>query len=192
MRHALRVALIWRQTVFSERTFAAPSERRRVRIGESLRSHFPLGGEGMPKRHDLFVRTDFGYRLDLLPGMGGKLVHGGLALELDEAGPRSREITPGDWGLVRWREVTLFFEFVRPDRRPPGRPSWRTLPRPLLACLVTSLVLQLAVVTLAQATSGERLAAPSRTGWVDAVMRIDPGDGAGAAEPIQPPVDVAP
>ena len=112
---ALRVALVWNGTVMQEHTLNVPSELARVTIGEKRSNTFVLSGAGAPETFDLFRHARDGYDLDLLSGMTGKLLLGGTESKVEDRVGQSHRVGQGDWGVIHYLDVTIFFQYVDAD-----------------------------------------------------------------------------
>jgi len=117
-RQALRVALVWNGTVMQERTLNVPSERARVTIGELRSNTFVLSGSDTPETFDLFKQDPSGgYTLNLLKGMSGKLNIGGTDIQAEDRSGGSLNVHTGDWGVINYHGVSIFFQYVDADER---------------------------------------------------------------------------
>lgn len=150
----LRVAVLWNGTIIREEVFFEPTN---VTIGEDLASTFVVPtatAANMPTRITLFRKDRKGrYEIGLMPQMTGRIKIQSEQLPLDQyvakhAGGAPLHFVPieaGDWGVVNVGELSLFFQFVRPEE-PIKRKSLAALPWDLAATTTLSAVVQVAFI----------------------------------------------
>lgn len=119
----LRVAVLWQGKMIKETTF---TEKRDITIGEGATSDFVVPGafDGA-KAYPLFkVDPKGNYSVALTREMKGRVHLDGVVSPIDEfvkkhtgdhSGANYQAITKGDWGVLEFGKVELFFQFVRPD-----------------------------------------------------------------------------
>jgi hypothetical protein len=157
----LRVALLWNGAVVRERVLTTPAD---VLIGEDADCDFvlPTGDlPALPPRLTLFRADEWGrYALALVPGFRGALTVQALAGRADHppdaplfggpspAGVVHVPLDEDDWGIFQVGDLSLWFQFVGPPERVPGRIADR-LPLDLMGTTALSAVLQVAVLLAA-------------------------------------------
>ena len=129
-RARVRVALLWYDTIISERVCAP---RDPVTVGAEAGTDVPLPGSLGVGRHTLLEPIGDGYALTPTPGM---------------TNATSRELTVGDRGLLRMGEVALFYEYDHPDRLP-RRAPWRATEPGALGSLIAAVALHFGVLVAA-------------------------------------------
>ncbi|MFH1532156.1 MAG: hypothetical protein ABIK09_15635, partial [Pseudomonadota bacterium] len=118
----LRVALLWKGTIIREEVL---SEGKTLTVGEDLKNYFPLETDfrSLPMFKYKSGRKNHVYELALLKEMDGKLHLGGADMDVSQAirtktsntaAANSVEIRDGDWGVFKFGEVQLFFQFTQP------------------------------------------------------------------------------
>jgi len=118
----LRVALLWKGTIIREEVL---SEGKTLTVGEDLKNYFPLESDfrSLPMFKYKGGRKNHLYELALRKEIEGKLRIGGEDMDVAEAiraktsntaDENSVEIRDGDWGVFKFGEVQLFFQFTRP------------------------------------------------------------------------------
>lgn len=150
----LRVAVLWNGTIIREEVFFEPTN---VTVGEDLGSTFVLptsSAANMPQRLLLFRKDRRGrYEVGLMRQMSGRIKLQSEQAGIDEYMARHGSgesvhyvpIESGDWGVVNIGELSLFFQFVRPEERI-RRQALATLPWDLAATTMLSAVVQVAFI----------------------------------------------
>ena len=120
----LRVALLWNGTIIQERVLTEPGN---VTIGEDLRNTFILPAEKLPKKYPLFLGNRKGqYKVGLRSDLEGKVTIRGTTASIAEyvaqhtgaaSGTNYVDIELGDWGIVNFGQLSLFFQFIQPEER---------------------------------------------------------------------------
>ena len=119
----LRVALLWKGKMIKETTF---TEHRDITIGDGVKSDFVVPSHEVGKQYALFrVNHKTGdYSVALLRDMKGRVNLGGVLSSVvefvkkhtgDASGANMVPIAKGDWGVLEFGDVELFFQFVRPE-----------------------------------------------------------------------------
>ena len=122
----LRVAMLWKGKLIREKTFP---EKHDITIGDGLRSDFVVPtkdiNKDLGKVFPLFKADNKGsYSVALLREWKGRVNLGGVLAPVSEfvkkhtgdaAGANYVPIAHGDWGVLEFGEIELFFQFVRPD-----------------------------------------------------------------------------
>jgi len=155
----LRVALLWQGKLIKETTF---TENRDITIGDGVRSDFVVPTKEFGKSYPLFrsVRLDHkaGYEVGLKREMRGRISIGGGVVPIpeyvkkqtgDAVGANYVPVGSGDWGVLEFGEVNLFFQFVRPDIII-GRQRALSMDHTIVAAVVASLFVVMAFFTVAQ------------------------------------------
>jgi hypothetical protein len=148
--YALRIALVFGDTVLEERTV---DPRARVTIGHDPRSTFVLPTAATPPRAAGRVVLVAKGKLLLADDLGGRVHLGGHPRDVDElraAGEPSVALGAEDWGVLHLRHapwVRVVVQHVRSERAP-------SLPRdlsagPLLAAILLAAVAFGALLTIA-------------------------------------------
>lgn len=118
----LRVALLWKGTIIREEVL---SEGKTLTVGEDLKNYFPLETDfrSLPMFKYKSGRKNHVYDLALIKNLDGKLHLDGADMDVAQAirtktsntaDTNSVEIKDGDWGVFKFGEVQLFFQFTQP------------------------------------------------------------------------------
>ena len=117
----LRVALLWKGKLIKETTF---TEKRDITIGDGVRADFVVPGSDFGKSYPLFrVDRKGQYSVALQRDMNGRVNLNGVLASVpeyvkkhtaDTTGANEVPISPGDWGVLEFGDVELFFQFVQP------------------------------------------------------------------------------
>ena len=153
----LRAALLWKGTLIQETTF---TEKRDITVGDAVRSDFVLPkGSGVGSFYPI-VRVDRkgNYALALKRDMNGRICIGGTVTTVaeyvrkhtaDQSGANLVPIQKGDWAVLEFGDVELFFQFVRPDVIIGRRPAM-ALDGNIIAAIVGSLFVVSAFFVVSQ------------------------------------------
>ncbi len=129
----LRIALVWNETVFQERTFTQVSADT-ITVGEHRANDFYVPAPGLPEQFPMFRRNGENYTLQFTSALDGKIHFRGEQYDLETLakaqnvtdlgqGSSARKgnvsvyeltLQEGDWGILRLGEVAIFFKFVEP------------------------------------------------------------------------------
>jgi len=117
----LRVALLWGGRVIEETTF---SEKRPVTAGQDAKNDFVLPVPELGERTVLFsVDKKGNYSVGLKRTFDGTLSIGNERFSIpeyvkkhtsDTSGLNYVKISPDDWGVIKFGDLALFFQFVQP------------------------------------------------------------------------------
>jgi len=119
----LRVALLWKGDIVKETTL---TEKRPVVVGYGVRSDFVLpAGSKVGKSTPIVKVDDKGnYLLGLRRDFKGRVCIGGIVADVgeyvrkytsDTSGLNYVKFGKGDWAVLKFGDVDLFFQFTRPD-----------------------------------------------------------------------------
>lgn len=159
--HNLRVALVWNDTVFHEKTFTQTSDPI-VLVGEDEKNHFTVPAEGIPDAFEMFQRTDKGYNLrftDKLEGISvtiGDEEHD--AEDLIESATKVGSSTTAsgaatlyeipigfdDWGIIPLGNVKIFFQLMEKGEVIAGRAFGDRFEGTLVGTLLVATILHAA------------------------------------------------
>lgn len=153
----LRVALLWKGTLLKETTF---TEKRDITVGDAVRSDFVLPkGFGIGRSLPIVKVDRKGrYMLGLSRDMAGRVCIGGKVMAVgdyvrkhtsDKSGLNYVPIERGDWAVLEFGDVELFFQFVRPSVVIGRRPAM-ALDGNIVAAIVGSMFVVLAFFVTAQ------------------------------------------
>ncbi len=146
----LRVALLWKDTIIKERVF---NEGQSVTVGSDLKNMFPL-----PASFDKLTlirhkggRTD-SYAVGLDKALDGRITIGDKTASVAEykkentantSGTDYVTVNPGDSGVFKFGELSLFFQFTEPANvRTPS--SLRNFDRGMASSALLSAAIQIA------------------------------------------------
>lgn len=152
----LRVALLWQGKLIKETTF---TEHRDITVGDGVKSDFVLPTKDFGKSTSLF-RYDHktGYDVGLHREMQGRVSIGGNVTSVaehvkkhtgDALGTNWVSVGSGDWGVMEFGDVELFFQFVRPTVIV-GRQRALAMDHTIVAAIVGALFVVAAFFTVAQ------------------------------------------
>lgn len=148
---SLRVALVWRGTVYEERSFVRTSEPV-VTVGEADENVFDAPAAGLPERFEMFEREDRGYTLRFTDRIAGTVTIDGREYSLedlvDERAVAAESVTTpaggaqvyevrlreGDWGLLELGDNELYFQMMERPEAVAGR-GFKGLDLPLVGTL---------------------------------------------------------
>ncbi len=118
----LRVALLWDGKMVKETTF---TEKRDITIGEGVRCDFIVPAPEVGKSLSLFTVDRKGdYSVALSRDFTGRVNLDGVLAPVrefvkkhtsDQSGLNYQKVGKGDWGVLEFGNLELFFQFVRPD-----------------------------------------------------------------------------
>ena len=117
----LRVALLWGGKVIEETTF---TEKRDVTAGKAAKNDFVLPVEALGDSTPIFkANKDGTYLVGLKRNFDGTVSIGGVQMEIpeyvkkntsDTSGLNYVKLSPEDWGVIKFGDLSLFFQFVQP------------------------------------------------------------------------------
>jgi hypothetical protein len=120
-RH-LRIALLWHGKVIEETTI---TEKRDVTVGEGVTNDFSIPSPQLGNKAVLFKVDNKGnYSVGLKRDFDGTVALGGVKLPIpdyvkEHTGDSSElnyvKVGPDDWGLIKFGNLSLFFQSVQPD-----------------------------------------------------------------------------
>lgn len=143
----LRVALLWKGKMIKEQIF---TEHRDITIGEGVKADFVVPTHEVGKEFPLFRynHKTKSYSVSLLRDMKGRVNLSGTLSSVTDyvkkhtsdtmTGTNDVPIKHGDWGVLEFGDVELFFQFVRPDVIIGRKPAMRMegpMVSATLACL---------------------------------------------------------
>jgi len=119
----LRVALLWKGDIVKETTF---TEKRPVTVGDGVRSDFvlPAGSKVGKSTPIVIVDKKGNYLLGLRRDFKGRVCIGGIVADVgeyvrkytsDASGLNYVKFEKGDWAVLKFGDVDMFFQFTRPD-----------------------------------------------------------------------------
>jgi TonB family protein len=119
----LRVALLWKGDIVKETTF---TEKRPVTVGDGVRSDFVLPAGSKVGKSTPIVTVDKkgNYLLGLRRDFKGRVCIGGIVADVgeyvrkytsDTSGLNYVKFEKGDWAVLKFGDVDMFFQFTRPD-----------------------------------------------------------------------------
>jgi len=135
---SLRVALVYRGTVYREKVFTRTSDPV-ITLGEDNDNEFVTPAGGIDEKFEMFERTDDGYIVRFTDKLDGSIHIGDEEYALEElAGDRAVEsdaihtrdghasvyeisLDRGDWGLVTFGDLEVFFQVMRGTGAVAGR-----------------------------------------------------------------------
>lgn len=148
----LRVALLWNGTIIQERVLTEPSN---VTVGEDLRNMFILPAEHLPKKMMLFKGDRKGnYKVGLRSDLDGKVTIRGTTETIADyvkkhtgaaSGTNYVDVELGDWGIVNFGQLSLFFQFIQPEERIVGG-AWLAFDKNIFATTFLSAVVQISFI----------------------------------------------
>lgn len=127
--NSLRVALVYRGTVYKERTFTRTSDPV-ITLGEDKDNSFVTPAGGIDETFEMFERTDDGYVVRFTDKLDGTInigeeeytleeVAGDQAVEVDaihtkdgHASVYEISLNHGDWGLLNFGDLEVFFQLM--------------------------------------------------------------------------------
>ena len=136
--HSLRVALVYRGTVYRERTFTRTSDPV-ITIGQEDDNEFVTPGDGLGDAFEMFERGEDGYIVRYTDQLEGSLRLDGEEYSLDavaderavsagtvatESGTAKvyeLEIARGDWGLLKIGDLEVYFQALGEPAAVAGR-----------------------------------------------------------------------
>lgn len=165
--HNLRVALVWNGTVFQEKTFTRTSEPT-VTVGEDDSNQFIVPASGVESAFTMFERTESGYKLRLTDKLEGTLSLDDEDFDVEELLESSKvtrlskvttadgsadlyetELTYGDWGIIEFGQVNIFFQLVEKGEAVAGRGFWARIDKPLLGTTAIGALLHIVFLLIA-------------------------------------------
>ena len=127
--HSLRVALVYRGTVYRERTFTRTSDPV-VTLGQDEDNEFVTPAGGIDESFEMFERTDDGYVVRFTDKLDGSIHIDGEEYTLDEladgqavqGGTTHTDVGSatiyeinakrGDWGLLQFGDLEVYFQLM--------------------------------------------------------------------------------
>jgi len=120
-RH-LRIALLWHGKVIEETTF---TEKHDITVGEGVTNNFSIPAPQLGNKSVLFkVDRQGNYSVGMKRDFDGTVALGGIKLPIDKyvkehtADSSQLNYVPvgaDDWGLIKFKDLSLFFQSVQPD-----------------------------------------------------------------------------
>ncbi|MFB6263311.1 MAG: AgmX/PglI C-terminal domain-containing protein [Bradymonadaceae bacterium] len=166
-QQSLRVALIWNQNVYQERTFTQTSDPT-VTVGDEEGSDFDVASPSFPDQLEMFERGDGGYVVRIPDTLEGTFAIGGDEQSLEELAESGQAVSVdtaytdegtadiyevqlgmGDWGLLHFDERTdLYFQVMSQPVAVPGR-GLASFDKTLAGMLALALLAHLAFLLVA-------------------------------------------
>ena len=120
-RH-LRIALLWHGKVIEERTF---TEKHDITVGEGVGNTFSIPAKQLGKKSVLFkVDRKGNYSVGLKKAFGGTVAMNGIKMPItkyvkehtsDSSQLNYVPVGADDWGLMKFGDLSLFFQSVQPE-----------------------------------------------------------------------------
>lgn len=166
--HCLRVAIVWNETVFQEKTYTRKG-RPIVTVGGDEKNEFFIPARGLAANFEMFERTADGYAVRFTSKVDGSISVGEEEWQLSELIEEKKathqgststeegsaevyqiELKEGDWGMYRLETVNVFFQVLVQRDVVPVRGVRNMFEMALLACLLLSAIFHIVFLVWTQ------------------------------------------
>lgn len=165
--HSLRVALVYKGTIFNERVFTQTSEPI-ITVGDGDENVFSLPAPGLPESLEIFERQEKGYKLQFTDQIGLSLHINDVEYDVEELIEDNRAVKVGtvdteegraavyemnlhfgDWGVIDLGENNIFFQLMEKSKVLAGRTPKEMLDGPLAMAVILALLLHVTFLVVA-------------------------------------------